>query len=447
MKNLGKNLYKYVFFGIGLLVLFSFSSCKKEKDDKRTFLQIKSTPEGAKVILMGKDAGVTPSKGKVPSGTHIIKLEKENYEPYWEKIVCPPKGSKIIDAKLKPITASVLIESIPSKSKILMNGQVIGETPMTVHGQTIGKHEAIVSRHGYINKKIEWEVIDFRPQKIVAKLSSNLGSLEFNSVPSHANIFIDDKPRGHTPFKGSLEAGKHKIKITMNGYSVYEQSLVISRNKKMSKTARLQMLPGVLKLSSSPAGAQVFVNGRQYENAPTTIKNLKPGNYKVEFRKGGHDPVIREVKIYAGQTASVSARMDSNTGAIHLVTSPPGITIYLDGRKVGVTELGEHKKISKVFVVPNVSMGNHTLTAAHKRAIPNTKSFKVKIKKGETLRLRNIKMWIANAVLILKKDGKRMEGRLASEAPDYILFEIEPGVTQHYDKTEIKSLTPLKKEE
>jgi hypothetical protein len=113
---------------------------------------------------------------------------------------------------------------------------------------------------------------------------------------------------------------------------------------------------------------------------------------------------------------------------------------------MGKTVKGEHKGISNIFVMNDVSMGTHTLTLAHKRAVPNKKSFKVRIKKGGTKRLENLKMWIADTVLFLR-DGTKHIGRLAKENRDEIMFEIEPGVTQHYERREIKKLMPLKYKE
>ncbi len=428
------------------VILATVSGCDQKKKSKKASLQIDSIPEGAKIFIANEEVGTTPFKTKANPGTYIFKLQKLNYNPTWIKITCSKQSKKSVEVPLIPITASALLRSSPSKAKVIIDGKVVGETPLALHDQTVGKYTAILEKHGYVRRKISWTVTGIRPQSVFEKLSSNLGTLAINTNPTRANIFIDGKARGYTPFRGEIENGKHTVRITKNGYALYEQALTIPRNKKISKTINLQILPGSIEVKSTPPGSAVFVNDRQYENTPATITNLKPGVYDVRIERRGFDPVLRKVTVHAGRKMTVTTQMDSNTGRIHLATTPPGITIYLDGKLIGKTVKGEHKKISKVFVINNVSMGSHTVTAAHKRAIPNRRDYKLRVKKGETKRLKNIKMWIADAVLYLK-DGKRMEGRLASENPLYIMFEIEPGVTQHYERKEIKKLVPLQYEE
>ena len=66
----------------------------------------------------------------------------------------------------------------------------------------------------------------------------------------------------------------------------------------------------------------------------------------------------------------VNLQLDSNLGGIDLVANPPGVTIYIDGVKKGVTEPGENPKFSKVFEVRGLRTGKHTVKMAHKRATP-----------------------------------------------------------------------------
>jgi len=63
------------------------------------------------------------------------------------------------------------------------------------------------------------------------------------------------------------------------------------RNFKIYKT-------GIIYLSSHPAGASVYVNGRLYKDfTPAQIEELKPGSYKIEVKREGFYPWEGELAV------------------------------------------------------------------------------------------------------------------------------------------------------
>jgi len=428
-----------------VLIIFA-GGCQKKQKANKTILTVNSIPQKAEISIDGHDMGESTVSVEISPGKHIVKASKEGFYPKLTKVICSPEVKTVAEIPLEPLTASVLIESTPQGAGVVINGENIGETPLVLYNQSLGTHNAILTKIGSVNKEITWEITDARPRFVKEKLASNLGTLTVRTEPSNAMIFIDDKQCGHTPFSGPLTEGNHRIKLSMTGYSDYEQTVLVLRDKSITRSIPMQLLPGSVTISSTPPGSFVYINDKQYDNTPCEVKDLKPGTYKLKLQRPGYDPMERSFSIRPGQKTTVAISLDSNTGRIQLVTCPAGISIYIDGQLAGKSEIGEHKGVSKVFEIDNVSMGNHTLTLVHKLAKPNTKSFSLKIGKGETKRLKNIKMWIADTELLLK-DGKRYVGRLDSETKDAIMFEIEPGVTQHYEKAEIKSMKALEYKE
>ena len=421
--------------------------CDKVKNDNRASLKILSTPEKAKVYCQAREIGQTPLEIKVRPGTYVFKISKAAYKSSWTKAICAPKTSKTLEVKLDQVTASAIITSTPKNAEVIYQGKPVGETPYTFKGLPVGKHSATVKLHGYQTREISWLVENNRPQMIKVDLSSNVGTLKVNSKPSKAKILIDAQSRGTTPFSGKLVQGEHKIKISKPGYAPYEEVVNIKRNSTTSKTANLSILPGSISISSKPGKATVTINGRRYPKTPTTVKDLAPGKYVIKLALKGFDPVIRNVNLPAGQSINISVNMDSNTGAIDLVANPPGVTIYLDGKKVGISQAGENKKISKVFHIGNLSAEMHTIEAWHKRAVPQKKQLRVKVRKGKTTRIPNINMWIADTIITFKKDNRKITGRLNTKNNKEIIFEPEPGVKQAYKLSELKSIEPLQYEE
>ena len=427
-----------------LTLSFSLCGCFDDKPvNNNAKLTINSTPSGATLIINGLEVGKTPASFEIVPGTHLIKLTKNGYMPAWETVVCPAKTAKTIEMTMSPVTAAIMLSSNPSGAKIEINGEVIGETPYTITDAKVGEYSAILKKPGMVPREIRWTVENSRPQSLQTDLSSNLGALKIESTPRGAKIFIDGEAHGTTPFDGKIEQGQHKLRIEKNGYDPHERIITVVREKPTSESIVLHILPGALSITSTPGGATVFLNDRQYENTPTEIKNLTPGNYKLRLEMPGHDPALRDVTINPGYKTEVAMQMDSNTGGVDIAANPAGVTVYLDGKLIGVTEPDpEHKGFSKIFSVRNLAMGDHTLTVAHKRAVPEKKSVTFKINKGQISRPALIELWIPNITIIMK-NGASYTGRLHSQTDREVFFEPEPHIRQKFDKLDIRTMTPL----
>lgn len=450
-KNLFTNFFLPAFFTLFLLSTAACSDGKGKGGTAKGKISLLTDPEGASFHIVGidRDFGLTPKDGELPPGSYIFRFSKLNYKTEWRKVEITAGSHETLEVKLEPQTASVMLTTVPAGAEVIFQDRNIGITPCTIRNLPIGQYSASLKLPAYAAKEITWEVKNERPILIRTDLALNVGSLKVDSTPGNAQIFVNDVPKGNTPFNERLEQGQHKIRIQKDGYADFEQIVTVNRDKTTEVSALLEVLPSSLSILSEPSGAAVFVNGKQYNNTPTVLKSLSPGQYKVRIEKPGFDPAERDVTVTPGQEFEVSLNLDSNTGGIDLIANPPGITVYLDGKVVGVTERDpSHPGKSKLFQLRNLSAGKHTVMVAHKRALPPKRSLTLEIQKGQVERLPVLNMWIANTVLKLK-NGKQYEGRLfnTADSGEEILFEPEPGIRQTYQRSEIISLTPLKETE
>ena len=74
--------------------------------------------------------------------------------------------------------------------------------------------------------------------------------------------------------------------------------------------ARVATAPGILKIVSVPAGADVHVDGRLTERAPASIAGLPPGRHSIRLTLAGH--VTQEI------TADIIGSKTTDVGAIKL---------------------------------------------------------------------------------------------------------------------------------
>ena len=437
-----------LFLTAAVVMLLSVSACGKKPPEIITRLSINTSPEKATVTIRGREIGETPVKLKVKPGIYLVKLSLPGYKNNWQKIEMKLGDQQELLVPLEKETASVMITSTPDSAAVKFQNKNLGNTPVVIRDLPYGTYTAELSRHGFNPQTVTWQVDSPLPQLVRASLDSNLGTLIISSVPANAEVIMDGKSIGRTPFRDNVEEGKHEIELRRNGYVSLKKSVHV-RSK---ETARLEQLvlevkSGSIRINSRPSGAVIYINNKNYGDTPFNISNLKPGTYSVRLEKTGYDPAVRKVNLPAGENLDLMFNLDSNTGGVDVVTQPPGITLYLDGKLVGVTEKDpDNRNISKVFKIRNLSMGSHSLAIAHKRAKPVQKKINFTVKKGQLVRLTNLSLWIPNAVLI-RNDGTRETCRIVQDLTSKYEFEPSPGVKFTIDKSTIKKIEYLPESE
>lgn len=424
------------------VVLMAAGCGKTQAKPSYATVKITSDPEGATISIRDKEIGVTPFSDKVQPATLIIKLSKQNYYPVWERIEMNAGMETAVNVKLTPVRSAVLVISRPENAKVIINGETKGSTPLILRDLDIGSYRAKIEKTGYTIREASWEVKDEQPQEVIVSLNSNVGRIELNSKPEHAQVFINGQPGGYTPFKRELEEGKYQFRVEKDGYAPTEESVTIRRDQNLEKEIKLNLLPGSLEVTSAPAGADVFINDQPYGVTPLQLKTIPAGKYTIRLEKNLYDQVFKEIVITPGQKSAAEFVLSKNTGGIDLVVNPPGTTIYVNGKSYGVTQKGENPMISRIFQIRGLNAGKYEITAAHKRAVPDSTVVNVTVLKGQIARPKTITLWVANAELKLKS-GKSSLGLLYAENAEKIFFGPEPGVKVEYSKSEIEYIKPI----
>ncbi len=439
-----KNILRLLFVCLLTAGCLLSVSCEKKTEKPKTRLQLNTVPEGASVTIFGIERGKTPLKFTLPPATYIVKLSLEKYKTRWEKIEIAEGESKVCTFKLEPECAAVMITSSPEGAAVEFQGKKMGTTPVVIPSLPYGNYTAEITCRGYASRTASWEIKDAVPQLVRVDMTSNQGTLEITSKPSGVEVLLNETVLGRTPLKEQVEEGKYTLTLRKDGFTELTRSITIRRSQTTTfRNLTLEIKPSSLVISSTPAGAKIFVNEKQYDDTPSELKGLLPGSYVIRLEKPGYDPATRTVNLPAGTRFEVALSLDSNTGGVDIVTQPGGLTVYLDGKLVGVTEPDEASPgSSKVFPLRNLSMGTHQLTIAHKRGKPEKRTRSFEIQKGETIRLNNLSIWIPN-IRITFKEGNVETGRLAGTLSDSYLFEPEPGVRYAVKKSAVSKLEHL----
>jgi len=94
------------------------------------------------------------------------------------------------------------------------------------------------------------------------------------------------------------------------------------------------ILPGQLSIESTPAGAQVHVDGTTDATwvTPFTLTNLQPGQHSVTVSKAGYSTDSRTITVTSGNRTTAQVHLSQLLATLIVKSDPPGANIYVDGR-------------------------------------------------------------------------------------------------------------------
>jgi len=415
-------------------------------------MNITSEPSGAEVSILGKVIGVTPRiTNPVPAAMYIVKFTKEGYEPAWLPVNVTSGRQVEAHAVLVPESATVVIDSDPRGAHVRMNGRDYGDTPVLLSDLPIGSYSASVQLEGYTNRDISWKVQNARPILIPVPMMNNIGELKVSSTPAGADVEIDGKVYGSTPFQDSLKQGEYKVRLTKPGYKTIEKNVIVKIDETTNVNIDMEMLPGSLFVDSDPTGAKILINDVDYGETPCQRDSIDAGDYVVTLIKDGFDTLNETVTVRPGDVSKHTLILKPNTGTIVLSVNPPGVNIYLDKKFICRTEADtsrtKSRDISKRISLKNLAAGAHTVTVTNRYATPSAKELTVFVGAGETVQVPEITLWLPDTTIVLK-NGSKYTGRLAdkySDSPDAdkVSFRHSAGITSEYKKSEIQEIIPL----
>jgi len=124
--------------------------------------------------------------------------------------------------------------------------------------------------------------------------------IQVTSTPSGAEIIFDDRQNGSwmTPYTfQNVSKGRHTLEIRKSGYVPERRIMLLLGNESQRVSVVLTMAAGMLKVSTVPAGASVYVDGElKREVTPANLK-IPAGTRRILLTKEGYKDVEQVIEI------------------------------------------------------------------------------------------------------------------------------------------------------
>ena len=184
------------------------------------------------------------------------------------------------------------------------------------------------------------------------------GTIELRSSPSRASVYVDGEFVGYTPMRFGARAGSHNVRVESDGYEPYTESFNLRGGETKTVNAQLQQVQrsGTISFTSSPSGADVYVDGRYVGTTPTGQLRFEPGTYTARFERDGYQSTSVQFTVRRGEDRTVDGRLAALTSSVVVRGNIGGALVFIDGRQVGTLPNGSGR-----LQINDVAPGRHEL--------------------------------------------------------------------------------------
>jgi hypothetical protein len=152
-------------------------------------LLVRSSPAGARVLVDGKDHGVTPAAVRdLARGAHRVKISRDGYAPEERRVVitasrpaqsitvplarpgtaAPPRAQPA--AAAARFVGALAVDSRPAGARVFMDGTLVGTTPMALPSVPAGSHAIRIEHDGYRRWSSSVRVVASEQNRVTASL-------------------------------------------------------------------------------------------------------------------------------------------------------------------------------------------------------------------------------------------------------------------------------------
>ena len=136
--------------------------------------------------------------------------------------------------------------------------------------------------------------------------SSSTGTLVLHCTQDGAEVFVDEHSIGTTPLTNKpIPVGEHTLRVFRAGFAEYSDVFRAQAGRPTAVEVNLIAISTLLSLTTEPAAAQVFVDGRFVGETPLHTDVLE-GTHSLLVRRVGFEDVVRNVEFRSGATQEVA---------------------------------------------------------------------------------------------------------------------------------------------
>ncbi len=238
-----------------------------------------------------------------------------------------------------------LIESVPQQAEVVLDGEVVGTTPLDSLVLPPGSHTLHFDHPRYSALSQSLEVIGggYR-RELSVELEPAWAIVDVSSEPQGARVYADDEELGVTPLMAEIIEGERRIQLKLPGYKTWQTELQITAGEDQQlPTVVLQPADAVVRLRSEPSDAGVLLDDTYLGQTPLSIELAAGAAQRLELFKEGYHKRVETLQYESGSDNELTLSLKPQLGEIELTLQTPATSLTINGRvypaKSGVLRL------------------------------------------------------------------------------------------------------------
>jgi len=294
------------------------------------FKEIKQAMVGVAAQLSGKASALVAAGAAVIGGGTV------------KQGVAMDRGEKIVNA-MTDKTGLLFIETDPPKAALMINGKPYGNAPYQDE-LMIGRYIVTASQNSYYHDAAQEIQLTTDGATLKLVLPPAFGTLNVTSTPDGAEVLIDDKPVGKTPFIDKrMKSGQYQVEVRRDLYAPVRRQVTVGDGRLTAESFNLAEDFGSLEVTSNPAGATIIIDENQTGKVtPALFPQLATGLHIVTIDLDGYGRRVENAKIGAGASEKLAVTLEPKMGRLTVMTvdesgAPCVGKLSIDGAPVGQT--------------------------------------------------------------------------------------------------------------
>ena len=204
-------------------------------------VSITSAPAGATIFAGDVALGKTPAVVQLIEGDHELSVVLDGFKAWDGRVMSVANQDQTIPTiELEPADAQLLVNTVPRRANVTVNGKYRGQSPVKVALSPGVTYSIGVSRAGYGSATRRIQLRSGANEAVSIDLTAVLGRVNVNVQPADATVYVDGQAKGQGSMGLDLSAAPHVLEVRKPGFQAFRREVTPRPGFPQSLNVRLR---------------------------------------------------------------------------------------------------------------------------------------------------------------------------------------------------------------